>query len=426
MADVTHSTLTGSDLHEPKGVASASSGQIYVADGLGSGAWEDKVGGAEVKVNAESDLPTAVAGVITLAANTTYTFGSDVSTANRFVVGDNTVIRGHDERVTTLTYTGSGVMFTGSDTDFKCKDIRLSCTLGTLYSFENTAGNEGTAFVIFNWVEVSNVATLGTATSLAALAFVNVNFSSITTDGITLAGASGGAPLVMDTCTINISTGTAIDFGSSTSTVGPLITNTTFLIATGTTGISGLASSGNLDTGASGTISFNKFIGAGTNISTISPDDTQWFFIGNNNIADTRPDGLLSTSSNTVTISTINTPVLLDGTGTYTVERSSQFTGTTAGRLTYNGEKDTVVPITANVGGEPTVGTNIDYTFYIAINGSVVTNSLASTTVDAGNPKNTSLLWQASLSQNDYVELWVECTTGTNDFQCNSAILRVN
>lgn len=37
-----HKDLTGTDLHEPKGIAAASSGQVYVADGLGSGAWTSK------------------------------------------------------------------------------------------------------------------------------------------------------------------------------------------------------------------------------------------------------------------------------------------------------------------------------------------------------------------------------------------------
>lgn len=36
-----HSALSGSELHEPKGVAGASEGEVYVADGSGSGAWED-------------------------------------------------------------------------------------------------------------------------------------------------------------------------------------------------------------------------------------------------------------------------------------------------------------------------------------------------------------------------------------------------
>lgn len=39
MANVNHSTLTDPYLHEPKGVAAASSGTVYVANGAGSGSW---------------------------------------------------------------------------------------------------------------------------------------------------------------------------------------------------------------------------------------------------------------------------------------------------------------------------------------------------------------------------------------------------
>ena len=42
MANVNHSTLTDPYLHEPKGVATASSGDVYVADGAGSGSWTAK------------------------------------------------------------------------------------------------------------------------------------------------------------------------------------------------------------------------------------------------------------------------------------------------------------------------------------------------------------------------------------------------
>lgn len=37
-----HRNLTGIELHEPKGVETATSGQVYVADGAGSGAWTSK------------------------------------------------------------------------------------------------------------------------------------------------------------------------------------------------------------------------------------------------------------------------------------------------------------------------------------------------------------------------------------------------
>jgi hypothetical protein len=42
MANVNHSTLTDPFLHEPKGIATASSGQVYVANGSGSGTWTNK------------------------------------------------------------------------------------------------------------------------------------------------------------------------------------------------------------------------------------------------------------------------------------------------------------------------------------------------------------------------------------------------
>jgi len=41
MANVNHSTLTDPYLHEPKGVAASSAGDVYVSDGAGSGTWED-------------------------------------------------------------------------------------------------------------------------------------------------------------------------------------------------------------------------------------------------------------------------------------------------------------------------------------------------------------------------------------------------
>tara|TARA_R110000796_G_scaffold58893_1_gene135733 strand:- start:1179 stop:1661 length:483 start_codon:yes stop_codon:yes gene_type:complete len=42
MANVNHSALTDPYLHEPKGAAAATSGQVYVANGSGSGTWTTK------------------------------------------------------------------------------------------------------------------------------------------------------------------------------------------------------------------------------------------------------------------------------------------------------------------------------------------------------------------------------------------------
>lgn len=39
MANVEHSVLTGSDLHEPKGIAAAVANRVYVSNGAASGSW---------------------------------------------------------------------------------------------------------------------------------------------------------------------------------------------------------------------------------------------------------------------------------------------------------------------------------------------------------------------------------------------------
>ena len=70
---VAHSTLTGSDLHEPKGVASATSGQIYVANGSGSGVWRNLIRGHLYYDN--------IGTGVTLTAPTAYTLIGPSTTA---------------------------------------------------------------------------------------------------------------------------------------------------------------------------------------------------------------------------------------------------------------------------------------------------------------------------------------------------------
>lgn len=68
-----HSALTGSDLHEPKGAASAASGSVYIATGSGSGTWTVPKVSYVVLQGAWTDISTAqtlylpvpVAGTIT-------------------------------------------------------------------------------------------------------------------------------------------------------------------------------------------------------------------------------------------------------------------------------------------------------------------------------------------------------------------------
>ena len=43
---IQHNLITGSDLHEPNGVAAAGANQVYVANGSGSGTWSTVASGS--------------------------------------------------------------------------------------------------------------------------------------------------------------------------------------------------------------------------------------------------------------------------------------------------------------------------------------------------------------------------------------------
>jgi len=55
MANSAHSTLTGSDLHEPKGYAAASADTVYVADGAGSGT-QQKIAAGQINTTSVKNV----------------------------------------------------------------------------------------------------------------------------------------------------------------------------------------------------------------------------------------------------------------------------------------------------------------------------------------------------------------------------------
>lgn len=86
-----HKDLTGADLHEPKGVATADSGQVYVADGSGSGSWTDLLNSPpslspSLENKSSSSInPTAVDSPVDATFDTTVS-NSDVTIANTGII----------------------------------------------------------------------------------------------------------------------------------------------------------------------------------------------------------------------------------------------------------------------------------------------------------------------------------------------------
>lgn len=370
-----------------------------------------------VIVNDINDFPAAVSGVITLAGDTEYLLRNDISTANRFVVGDKTVINGGDSVLITLTYTGSGVMFTSTNAGWTLKNITASCSSGTFVAFTGLS----TEILQLNSCVVT-ADTLGTVSGFAGAHFDDTQYQ-VTTDGFTFGGSNG--VILIESTLGTIEAGTLYDLGSATFS-GVSITDGFTTLNGSSIFVSGLASSGNINSSGLGTIHNCRFFGAGTPLQTITIFDDRWSFWINDVIPDSHEDCLVSLSNNATAtvIPEVNTPTLVAG--TWNVDHASHFTGDANGRCTYNGIKDIHVDISISFSSAPVSGSNKIIGHYAAINGSEIANSEGKNNLSAGDLSRTTILWRSVMSTGDYVEAFVENETDAVDILVTDAVLRVS
>jgi len=376
-----------------------------------------------VIVTEVSDFPPAVGSVITLEADTDYFISADISTSDRFVMQASTVLRGPDILIGKLTYTGTGDFITIVDATAKITALQLTFMTANMgVNASATAGNEGLFSIILDRVVMVG-STLGNVVSYEFLQILQSSFF-VATDGFTLTGTGWGG-LIANGFITQVMAGQMFNIGT-TVLQGVTITQPTANLSTGTFLLTGTTGSGNIGVGGDGTITGGTFTGLGTPLSGIASGDSLWTFIANDDIPDSITDGLLSLSSNATetVIAVINTPVLVAG--TWTIERASKMTGTAAGRLTSEGSRDVVLPITVSctllgVGG----GTDI-VTVYAAPNGIVAPASGSTVSVTSTAPFNATIVWQDSFANAEFIEVWVENNSDTSNILVTDAVLRMN
>jgi hypothetical protein len=372
-----------------------------------------------VIVNTIADLPAAVGGVITTAANTLYVQADDVAfSTSRLVIGANSVYSGLDSLVVTASYTGTLPFFTFTNTSGSVKNLNIVHPNSPLFSFTDSGTN------VLRVVDVAYAgASIGTfGGNGSSVRFTNFS-GSTTSNGMLLVG--DWKAFLFQPALSSIAAGTFIDLGTATFD-SISVTETTLDYPAGAFFMSGEPSSGNMNVGGLATITKTRLTGSGTPLEQITPDDAQFAFSQNDSIRDSRPDGLLYIQGNTVasTIASVDTPVL--AAGVWTIGPAGQFTGTTGGRLTYIGVKDARLPITLSVSVAPTLSTGIAISVYIAINGTIVAGSRSRGTGSAGLPDSITIPWQHTFSTNDYVEIFVENNTNATDILLSSGVARVN
>jgi hypothetical protein len=410
---IEHSDIVSSETHEPKGVATAIAGEVYVADGAGSGVWQAQDAVNEVIVNTITDFPTASGGIIDLLADTRYVVASSLSTANRFVLQNNTQITSFSTLSPVFEYTGSGTMFTAVDASTIIQDIRLNCPNGQVFDYSDVATPNSSSCRVTD-VFINSCNKVGTFDSLVSFVYTNTTCFTVE-DGITLLGTGWLVWRIQNPGFISTNAAfVGIDMGVATCLgieIGPSLVS----MVAGGVYIEGAAASANIPAGRIGRIVDSSMIGTGTLLDGIGPDDSRWVFSGNDGVKDTNPEAFAFMRSNATAtvISVINTPVLLAG--VFTAGTASQFSVTAAGRITYMGERSACLPLSANISAQTASGGDKDVTFYLAKNGVVDNDTGTRNNIKLGNPSNTTVLWQDGWDTGDYWEIWVENNDGTEN-----------
>ena len=377
-----------------------------------------------IVVNAISDLPAAVGGVITLEANTLYVQADDVNfSTTRLVFGDNTVYSGLDSLVVTLSYVGTLPLFTITNSNGSVKNIRVTHPNSPLFSFSDPTGSHVLRVSDVSYFG-SSIGTLGGNNSGIRL----TNFSgSVTANGMLFTGS--WRAFLFEPSLSSLGSGSFVDLGSATFD-SISISETTLSYVTGSFFMSGLTNAGNINTGGLASIESVRLTGTGTPLQGITPDDILYVFAHNNSIRDSKADGLISMQGNT-TQSVVGTPVGGTGTpvlvaGVWVPDEISQFTGSTSGRFTYIGDNDARLPILFSVSASPALSTGISISAYIAINGVAVTQSRRQGTGAANNPTSITLPWQYTFSTNDYIEVFIANDSNATNILVSSAVGRIN
>ena len=140
MPTTQHSTLTGAELHEPKGVAAATNNQVYVSDGSASGDWTALYDTYTVDFE---DISTAQVVYIPILHSGTVTKVSSVIDSS-ITVADATITpknaAGASMEAITVAYSGSAA----GDVDTVTVATNNAVTADSFMSIETDGGSSTT------------------------------------------------------------------------------------------------------------------------------------------------------------------------------------------------------------------------------------------------------------------------------------------
>ena len=358
-------------------------------------------------VESLEDLPAPSGGVITLEDQYTYWFLGEVDLdGNRLLGGRNTTLLGSSSENSRIKSTGLVGALITSEWSMPIRHVTFEAT--TIFDLDAT----GNADQALDWYGVNLISSdIGTITS----------YSNFVANSMAFLGASG---LVFDGSFGTIAFANSLFSGTDPGTIIEIPSTATitrrFRIIYSSMVVSGSGVA--LDVSTSASIPVEGYIldtcnfsGGGTYTAGVQYDDNKARFNENRGINNSAAitGYYMQGNATATTISGTGTPTKVAGTTTES-SISQKFTVTTTNRATYSGaiSRDFKVTVVCSIAS----GNGHQIGVYVAKNGTELTESETYVTTNAsGRLENGSVQVLTNLSQNDYIEIFVENNTAATN-----------
>lgn len=368
--------------------------------------------GNQILISDPSQLPAAVANVITLLADTTYYFTNDIDlTGDRLVGLANTCILGASSENASITSTGLGAGVALFTTDYTTPIRHI--TFKDVDTCMDIDGSRSGQTPALDWtgVNFNTIPNIGIIKDCDN--FIFSKGAIIASEGIIFDGTIGTVGIDNSIFVGSGSAGNIIEL-KSTATISRRfrMIYSSMVVFGSTVGL-------NINTSATlpsegyilDTVNFS---GGGTFTSGVAYTDDKARFIGVRGVSNSAEIGAyyMINNATVTTISTSGVPVKVEG--TTTANAVSQKFSHTDNKDTYNGALTRIFKV--SVVASFTSGNNKDISVYIAKNGTIDPTSEMQSTTD-GNGRAESIACQTilELEENDYIEVWIENNSGTNN-----------
>lgn len=417
-----HKVLTDPELHEPKGASTALSGQVYIANGLGSGAWGSIPGFPSkiVYVDTISQLPAPILGVRYLANNTAYHIVGNITTSDPIAFGTNSMLVGDSPTQASLTYSGTGTFLTATGVNMIISGVGLVCSsTGTMFSFVDSSSTKVMA-IQNSYLTSSGAGSLGTVNEAYVVSMSQTLVSGWGT-ALTFTGDIGR--IVISGCSfennVNIfNLAAALILGDGS------ISHTKF----GTSGGDVVLTDGGATFTGRFIVTGCYLSGAGSFGSGFETDidyhlDANTGFVNTNTAA----QGYITGSALNTTFSATgagNEVVINFGTA-FVAAVQHQFSVSNAGVFTYLGRDTKDFFVDCPLYAEQSGGADRTYAFYIAKNSSVIASSVQKREFSSATPGALSVSTVVQLATGDTIKVYVMAITATTSLNVETASIKI-